>query len=283
MARQAQATKVAASIKQEAGSSAIADLESRATTASIRTARPAGVTTGSSTNFSGQYLYDRFVTGDKEEVTKMDIVRQMVKQLDTASFKKCIADFVGVSKGFVNNAVKADKDAGTYDKENPSAAVVNAMARAKTAANHQTVMRIAYGAIKFAGEALAELGYKEDATGYQVMRVIGNRALEQTGIKWDGSKLESREVVVGRNEQKAEAKIVAEVMAANPRQPDEERAAYFARIDEAVTEAQSAKREADHKEAIAKIVAKFKADAGPLLEEAIDALMNGGDDNNVLH
>lgn len=267
------ATKIAASIKHASGSSTVANLESRTTTEAATAGRTEGVRTGNSTNFSGQYLYDRLIGNSQEEVTKMDMVRTMVKQLDTQSFKKSITDFVDVAKGYLDNAIDAAKQAGGYDAENPPAPVQIAAARHKTAKNHQTVMRIGYGALKFCADELATFGYT-DTTGYQEMRVIGLKALDSKGIKWDGSKAEDPAEKAARQATKAEGLAMAKAMEEHPRKDKEDRAAYFQRIDKVVGQILKAEQEEQHTQMIAKLVADFRAKAGALMPEVLDALLS---------
>ncbi len=279
------ATQMSKSIKSKAGDSVIASLAGRTDTKTATAAKPAGLPTGN--NFTGQYLYDRFITDDNAaSISKMDIVRSMVAALDTQSFKTAVNDFVGVAKGFLDKAVETAKHDGTYRENTDKVAtapaeVVQAQARHKTAKNSQTVMRVAYGAIKHAPDQLVELGYKPGETGYQIMAVIGRKALEAAGLKWDGSPLETSFVKQQRTAQKEEAKALASVMDANPRRDDEDRAAYFGRIDKLVTKEIKAIREEKHSEQIAKLVAKFKADAGALLPEILDALLSNDGDQSV--
>lgn len=283
------ATKMSQSIKAKASDSVLASLGERTSSKAATAAKPAGVKTGP--NFTGQYLYDRFVAdadGVKEEISKMDIVRQMVGALDTASFKKVVNEFVGVAKSFLDKAITDAKAAGTYKEDDRKVAIspieaVQAQARHKTAKNHQTVMRIAYGSIKFAGEQLLGLGYKPGETGYQLMRVLGLRALAAAGLNWDGSKAETKEVRQTRTAQKEEAKALTAVMEANPRRDDEDRATYFTRIDKLVSKEVKAIQEEKHSEQIAKLVAKFRADAGALLPEIIDAILSGEETTQVVH
>lgn len=266
------AKQIAKSMKAPASDSTLATLDSHTTTKTIRAARPAGLHTGATVNFSGQYLFDRLIGDNAEEVTKMDLVRQMVGALDMTSFKKSIGDMVGVAKGFLDNATEEAKRAGGFDPENPPAAVAIAQATYKTAQNHQTVLRVAFGAIKFAPEELAACGYTEK-TGYQVMRVIARKALDAKGLKWDGTKAEGEEVKAERLRIKAEGLAMAQAMEENPKKEGEARDAYFARIDKIVTRKLKEKQEEEHIEQVNKLVAKMKELAGPLLGDVLDALM----------
>jgi hypothetical protein len=268
------ATKIAKSIHQASGDSTIAALESHTTPQAANAARREGVNTGTATNFSGQYLFDRLIANDDAEMTKMDMVKAMVKALDTESCKKSLSDFVNVAKGHFDNAVKAAKEAGNYDEKSPPPAVAFAAARLKTARNHQTVLRIGYGALKFCADKLPAYGYDEKTTGYQSMRVIGLKALEGVGMKWDGSKAEPKEERDHRAQVKAEGLAMAEAMEQNPRKDKEDRATYFARIDKVVARIIKEKQEEETTKQIAKLVADFRTKAGALLPDVLDALLS---------
>lgn len=249
----AQQVEVQALTKQD--SSPIASLESRTTPAAATAPVAAGMRTGASVNFSGQYLYDRFVnSASNEDVAKMDIVRQMVKTLDVQTFKSNVGEMVKIAREF-------DKT----DKSHFSAA------RLKTAMNHQSVMRNAYGAMRFASEAMSEAGVN-DATGYHVVNTVAMRVLKEKGIKWDGTKAEDADVRAARLAAKQESKIMADVMAANPKRSDESREAYYARIDGLVTEAE-AQVEAESKAArLEKLAAKVRELAGDDLSDLLASL-----------
>lgn len=271
------ATAMARSIKQPQASSTIANMDEKTTSSQVRAARPAALATGN--DYTGQYLYERFVTGDKEEVSKMDVVRDMVKRLDVNAFKGILKDFVGVAKGYLDNAIDADKKAGTYNEAKPSPAVAAVAASYKTAKNHQTVMRIAYGALKFAAAQLEARGYMK-TTGYQTMRVIGKLALADAGCNWDGTKAESPEVREARRQQDAETRAMLKVQENHPRKEGENRADYFARIDKMV-DTQMKKDAADAKaEHIAAMVAKIKELAGTELPDILDALASAEQEGN---
>ena len=180
--------------------SVISTLESRATTES------ATASTNDSVRgvhrVTGQYMYEMFFA-DKGETTKMDFVRYCVANIDVGSFKSALKDFVEI----------AAKRGDAYKK---------------TAQNHQSVMRTAYGALKFAGQFLAEAGADKD-TGYQAMRVIGKKALESAGVKWDGSKVVKNDKDVALMDE-AQAMRLAEIKRDNPIKPDETAVAYEQRV-----------------------------------------------------
>lgn len=145
--------------------------------------------------WTGQYLYDRFVANDDSEVTKLGIVRHAVETVDTMTFKSGLKDMIKLAK---ETAV-------------PS--------KLKTAQNHASVMRIAYGALKFARGELNALNYT-DKTGYHEMRHIGRLALERAGVTWDGhiDDKGARERVA---KQRAEQKLLKKAMDDNPRNEGE--------------------------------------------------------------
>jgi len=199
---------------------------------------------------TGQYLFDRFIGNDDAEVTKMGIVRQLVNQVDTQTFKKALKDMVEIatSKG---EAVE------------------------KTARNHQTVMRIAFGALKFAQDKLAEQGYT-DRTGYQVMRVIGKKALEAKGVKWDGSKVLNTEQKQMQSATKEAQKALAEVQRDNPQQIGESFGDWMARIQGAVENRLDADRKEKHYEALTKMADKIVEMAGDDLNTIVYILAKSG-------
>ena len=151
---------------------------------------------------TGQYLYDMFFA-DKADQTKMDIVRWAVANVDVAGFKSALKDFVEIA------AKRGD-------------------AFKKTAQNHQSVMRTAYGALKFAAQHLTEAG-ADNTTGYQAMRVIGKKALESAGVKWDGSKVVKTDKDVALMDE-AQAMRLAEIKRDNPAKADETAIAYEQRV-----------------------------------------------------
>jgi len=251
--------QMARSIKHPQDTSSVANLEGRTTTEAATAARPAGMRTGASTNFSGQYLYDRFVLPSSEDITRMDLVRLMVESLDTKSFKDHVGEMVNIAKTF------AERDKGTTGE-------ALAAGRLKTAQNTQSVLRAAYGAIKFASAELEALGYEPKTMGYNLISSVGNRALKDKGIKWDGTKLPTKEEVARTNHTKAEAKALAEAMEAHPKHDDEDRAAYFARLDKYVEKALAAAEAGDQQARINKLVADIKEKAGDFLPDLIKAL-----------
>ncbi len=268
----ATANQIARSIPKQAGASTIANMESRTDTPTVRAAVSASLKTGTATNFSGQYLFDRFVANDKTEVTKLGIVRQMVEQLELDRFKTVINEFVGVAVAYRDKVVNAEKEAGTYKKDDPSKEINFHNGRVKTAQNHQTVMRVVYGAMRFAPEQLAAQGF-DDTTGYQVGAVNARNALKVAGIKWDGTKLLDKTQSEKRAQSKAEEKALSKVMEANPREADEPMHKYLSRVSGMVAaQVTKDKGEAEAKQ-IETLVRKVREMAGGLLDDVIERLL----------
>ncbi|MDE3023599.1 MAG: hypothetical protein KGI54_17435 [Pseudomonadota bacterium] len=165
---------------------------------------PAVANQGKSKDFSnstptvtGQWLFDRFMVNDDSEVTKLGIVRHAVESVDTATFKTALKDFVELAKATNNEA------------------------KLKTARNHQSVLRVAYGALKFCMPALQEAGYS-NKTGYHEMAALGRQVLSAANLKWDGSPAptdEEREKARKERQARAEEKMLMQIMKDNPRQP----------------------------------------------------------------
>lgn len=263
---------IAKTIRPPATDSVIAGLAARTTAEAANAPAATALRTGK--KYTGQYLFDRFVASDKAEVTKLEIVRGMVEALPVDEFKKVVNDFVGVATGYRDNAIKAAKAAGKYDKENPPADIAMHMARVKTALNHQTVMRVSYGALKFCPDDLARFGYTE-ATGYLVMQVIARKALDAKGLKWDGTKADTKADDQRKASAKAEKKALDNVMSANPRGEGETMAKYVVRCSDMVAD-QLAKDNADREAAMIHTLAiKVRKLAGGLLDDVIAAINAG--------
>jgi hypothetical protein len=261
-ARAPKAGKMAKDVQRQAAkpaSTALADLESKTTTAAATASLDKAIRTGSSVNFSGQYLYDRFVnTASAEDLTKMALVRQMAASLDFGTFKANVGEMVKIARE------QSERDTGTNME-------AFSTARLKTAQNHQSVLRNVYGALRLLPDQLAEAGVDE-TTGYHVINTIAKRVLAEAKLKWDGSKLEDRAERDKRMATKQEAKALAEVMGNNPKRDDESRAEYLARID-GLVEAYEAKAKAETEaEQLAAMVAKIKEMAGANLPAVLAAL-----------
>lgn len=271
-ARKPQANKIAKSIHAASTDSTIANLESRATTASATAGPAVGVRTGK--KFTGQYLYNRFVEADKAETSKLDIVRSMVDALDVDDFKKIIADFVAIPAGYRDNAIKDAKAGAGYDANKPSAEIAGHMARLKTAQNHQTVMRLSFGALKFAADKLAEFGY-DNTTGYQVMAVISRKALSAKGIKWDGTKILNETEAQRKAATKAETKALEHVMESIPRDDGETMTHYLARCAGKVQEQLAADNVEREQKMVLDLIKRVRKLAGPMLDDVMDGILRG--------
>ncbi len=255
------AHRIAASIPAKATDSTVANLDNKATTASATASTSGALKTGKA--WTGQGLYDKLIGNDKTEKTNMELVRDLVSRVDTASFKALLKDFVGVAQGYLDNAEKE------HGKESPL--LLPLRGRLKTAQNHQSVLRVAYGAIKFASDQLETLGYTSE-TGYQTMRVIGAKALELAGLKWDGSKAEEPAARKARIEKNAETQAIAEVMANTPRNDGESRGDYLNRVDKLVEETRARQQAEAHADAVKKLADKVIAMSGSMLAEVIAAV-----------
>lgn len=247
--------------------SSMANLESRTSEGAVREAKPQGINNGQAVNFSGQYLYDTFVENKDDrssivqgETTKMGIVRQMVKQMDTANFKKALSDMLKIAK-----------------ERYPTAKGEPVHPRVKTAQNHQGVMKIAYGALKNAADLLNDVGIT-DKTGYQDMRVLGKAALDKKGIKWDGTKAEPAEQREERLRQKDEMKVMQELQKANPINKGESIADYTTRImgmyEEALEEHREEQQEAKINELATKMLKEYPEIAGLVAERMLELIEN---------
>lgn len=232
--------------------SVISTLPARATTESAtapRTEHVAGVA-----RCTGQYLYDMFFA-DKGETTKMDFVRWAVANIDVGSFKTALKDMVEI----------AAKRGDAYKK---------------TAQNHQSVLRTAYGSLKFAHAHLNMLGAGED-TGYQAMRVLGKQALEKAGLKWDGGKAPSKAEKMSAAMDKAEALRLSEIRSENPQREGESPAAWEIRCrgllaaEMAEDEGKGAERVLARLE-VAELADKVKKLCGDDLQAVMQAILNDG-------
>ena len=272
MAKHNQQSQMVRSIPKQVGTSSVANLESTTTAAAATASGSVGLTTGTKTNFSGQWLYDRFVANDGTQITKLNLVRQMAASMELDQFKKSIGDMVQIATSFRDKAIDASKATGAYNKEKPIGEVAACIARLKTAQNHQTVLRVAYGAIRFAPDALTEQGY-DDNTGYQVMAVIGRKALANAGIKWDGTKQLDKSQSEKRAQSQAEEKALSSVMKDNPREDNESMGKYLARVEKQV-EAQVMKDRAAHEaKQITDLTRKMREMCGGLLDDVLERLL----------
>lgn len=271
MARQTQSA-IAKTIRPPVTDSTIAGLEGKVNTASATAAPAVGLKTGK--NFTGQYLYDRFVANDKTEVTKLDIVRSMATALEVDDFKTAINEMVSIAVNLRDRAIKDAKEAGAYDKASPNAEISAYAARLKTAQNHQTVMRVAFGALKFCADDLEKFGYDAN-TGYQMMAVISRKALTAHNIKWDGTKQLSKPEQDRKAHTKAETKALEHVMESDPRKDGETMAKYLARCGDKVQEQLSKDNAEREAKMVDDLVKKIRTMAGGLLDDVVARILEG--------
>lgn len=260
-----QQSAMARSIPAQVGASTLASLESQTTSEAAQAQAAVALRVGK--QITGQYLFDRFVADSKADVTKMDIVRTAASAVDVLTFKKAVADMVGIAAAKVKQAKEADPSS--------PAEVAAYEARLKTAQNHQTVLRIGYGAIRFAPEQMTALGFDE-TTGYQLVRVIGLKALSEAGLKWDGSKaVTDPKAKAEQANSKAEAKALAQVMADNPRNSGESLPSYLERVGGAVDNRVKANREESEAKMIKDLAVRVRTQCGGLLDEVLQAILAG--------
>lgn len=270
-----QANKIARSIPKGNTDSTIAKIPQTTDTPTVRAAKPVALKTGA--NFTGQYLYDRFVNDkaeNKADLTKMDIVRQMCDVMEPNEFGVTVDGMVGFANRDYKAAVEAAKQAGNYDSENPTWPIREAQARLRTARNHKTVMQNAYGALKFCAKEL-EAKLNGAPLAYRMIREIGSKLLGDKGINWKGEKMESPDGRAARREQQTETAVMLEVQKENPRKESESRAEYYTRIDGLVDKAMAVQRKAQHADTMAKLADKIKAMCGGDLPDIIEILLSG--------
>ena len=227
--------------------STLASLDSRATTES---ALASGKDTLGVAKLTGQYLFERFCTDGEQ--SKMDIVRWCVDHIEVAAFKTALKDMVAIAAKH-SDAVK------------------------KTAQNHQSVMRTAYGAWRFAKQALSDLG-GDDNTGYQAMRVLGRQALKQAGVKWDGTPAPTETDAAVATMDKAQAHALAEIRKDNPARDGETPVEWEARC-RGILAANMAENDAYLAEiveaqSVADLAAKVRKLCGDDLKAVLEHILN---------
>lgn len=208
----------------------------------------------STDNVTGQWLYDRFLVNDEAETTKLGIVRHVVESVDTQTFKAALKDFVGLA-----------------EKENNPA-------RLKTARNHQSVLRVAYGALKFCLGELHQAGYTT-RTGYHEMAALGRQVLAVKGIKWDGSAALSEEQRAERkteNDRKSQERLLLKVMKEHGRYDGETLEQWAERcqsIGKQMIETEIANAEAEVIEKVSQTIIKENPDIAAKIAERILSLL----------
>lgn len=180
---------------------------------------------------TGQYLFDSFMGTSDEQVTKMNIVRNMASQCTAEEVKKALADMVEIAhKVDVKNGVP-EKDRGP---------------KRHTAMNVRSVMQNVYGALRLAPKEFAAQGYT-DKTGYQDAAVMARIALKAKGVKWNGTQLptdESKALAAIKAEKDAKRDAMAEAADNNPQMEGEEDDAYALRLIRARDEILAAQKRA---------------------------------------
>lgn len=273
----AQAARKSTAMSRQAGKaqstdSTIANLPGKTDTATVRAARPAALKTGK--DFTGQYLYDRFVNdkaANKEDVTKMDIVRNMVEVMDVSDFDASVAGMVGFAKRAMDEAINAAKAANNYDSENPTWPIRESKSRLNTARAHQTVMRTAFGLLKFCADDLAKK-LAGAPLAYRMVREVGATMLKDKGIDWKGNKLAAPEDRAARREQETETAAMLAVQKEMPRKDGESRAQYYARIDAATEKKLKSMHEEEAIKNRAALAEKVRAMCGADLPDVIELL-----------
>jgi hypothetical protein len=153
---------------------------------------------------TGQYLYDNFVKVSEEQITRMTMIRTLIGKADALAMK-------GAADKMVELAVSLD-----YPEGKPKKA--ERRSKEQSAMNARTIILQAWGALTFAGEELKAIGYTE-TTGYQDMRTLAKKALDQAGLKWDGAKQLSdveKEQERLKREAKSQMAVLQEVQKENP-------------------------------------------------------------------
>jgi hypothetical protein len=199
--------------QQSTGNSPLANLASKTDT---KTATAASVSHLPTKNFTGQYFLQRFVT-EKDEKTKLEIIKAATQAVDANTLKKSLDDMVSM-------AGKIDMQNGIPEKEVTKRGPVY-----KTAANNAAVIKKVYGALRFAQDALIAHGFN-DTTGYHAASLLSKKALETKEIKWTGEKAKNK----AQRDQDAffreEARALGELKKVMPRNENESLLDYTQRL-----------------------------------------------------
>lgn len=202
--------------------SVLANLENRTTTEAATANTAENLRIGAI--LTGQYLYERLIGDNKEQVSMMDMIRGWSKNVDTATVKKALKDFVELAK-----------------EKGP--------AQLSTARSHQSNLRSIYGALRFAPDELTKEGYTEK-TGYLVARAIARKALADKAIKWDGTKVKSPELKEQEQHSKESQAAMVAVMAENPQLMTENFSQWQERLRPLVEARIADMQQAKHDEAV---------------------------------
>ncbi len=176
---------------------------------------------------TGQFLYATFVEADAAEITRMDPIRSLVDKADALQIK-------GATDNMVETARKVDYPLGKEKGDDRGPKEQQAM-------NVRTIIKQAWGALKHARLELDKIGY-DDKTGYQAMRVLAKRALDEAGKTWQGFTVPTAADKAAKalaREQKAEKDILVDVMKQMPRMPNESLLQYNTRVATAAESAVS--------------------------------------------
>lgn len=225
---------------------ALLAVEQFATPATLREVRKddqkAGLELGKSV--TGQYLFDMFVV-DQSELTKMDIVEMLVNTTDTLSFKNALKDMVSI----------AEK---------------HSEAKKKTAQNHQSVMRVAYGVMRFLRDKLPQ----GERIGYREMQKIGAKLLKDNGIKWTGEPVLSDDEKERKHQTVQERQALEQAQKENPRLENESIVDWTLRIAPDVEATLEATKQSERKEKVEALAKKVIALCGDdMIEDVLNFIL----------
>lgn len=193
---------------------------------------------------TGQYLYESFIVSDEAQITKMGIIRKLADEADALQIK-------GACDKMVEKAKEIDAAAGVPEKiVKDGKEVVNRGPKTQTAMNARTIIQQAWGALRFARDQLNALGY-DDKTGYQDMRVLAKKALDEARKTWKGDNAltqADRERKQALRQQKGIQAVIADVTKENPMNIGESFMEYQVRIGQlAQDRAEEVRKENDRK------------------------------------
>lgn len=166
---------------------------------------------------TGQWLFDNLVTSSQEQITRMDMIRELAKRATFDDIKKATKDMIEL-------AHKVDVKNGVPEKERGP--------KRQQAMNVRTIVQNSFGALRLANDELVKLGYTEK-TGYLEMGAIAGKALKAKGLKWNGTKAptdEQKELAKVQAEKEAQAEAMRIATVENPQNEGEDDFAYFTRV-----------------------------------------------------
>lgn len=207
---------------------------------------------------TGQYLYESFIVSDEAQITKMGIIRKLADEADALQIK-------GACDKMVEKAKEIDAAAGVPDKVvKDGKEIVNRGPKTQTAMNARTVIQQAWGALRFARDQLNSLGY-DDKTGYQDMRVLAKKALDEARKTWKGDNAltqADRERKALQRQQKGIQAVIADIQKENPMNIGESFMEYQVRVGQLAQErAEEVRKDMD---------AKAVKDAADKLTKSLD-------------